>query len=404
MILWSLHIIILGALAYLLIRFVKEELKIVVFFSALGIRLVTGIIAGLMFYSLYPGTDSVSFYETSMTVIDNFSVWSIWSGDFDPGNYARQPRVIFFIQILSTLLFLSGGSYWIATLYFSFLSFVASIYFVIQFNRLFPELKPLAISCFLFLPSVLFWSSGILKDTVSFSAFIILIAQILKLYKGVRLNFLEMLIGILSLLILFKIKHYLLITALLFTGIILAIVWFKKLSGTIKWIAPIISILAFFLMTQFVHPYLTINRIPQTIYDNNTTITNNTSEEKKLGIVLENPDWVSVVKASPEALSTGLFRPNLFDKTPIWGLWHKIENFTLLSLVFLSLLIAIKNKPSVNWWLIVPSLLCILMLATLLAMTTPNLGTLVRYKNAFMPFFFLICSIWPYKYLTSKTS
>jgi len=404
MIIWILNIILIGAMGLMVYRATKNDVSMLVFATAFGLRIIASVVAGFIFYDLYPGGDSTSFYESAKNTLENHSIWSIVTGDFVPTGYSRQPRVLFFIQILSVILMLSGGSYWIASLYFALISFTASIYFVVQFGRLFPGIKPLSIVLFLFLPSVLFWSSGILKDTISYSAFVIVVAQILKVQEGVKVTWLELLIGILSLFVLFKIKHYLLITSFLFAGITLSIHWFKKQSGIWKWVVSVSTLLIFFAMTQYVHPYLKIGRIPQTIYENNQTIIEKTSSENQLDIVVEKPEWMSVVKEIPSSLYTGFFRPTIFDKTPQAGIIHKIENLVLVSLVFLSLLSWFSLRPKVNWRLILPALFCISLIATMLAMTTPNLGSLVRYRNVYLPFLFLLVSVLPFQYLTSKAS
>ncbi len=401
--LWVANIILLGTIGLAIFKICRNDLSLPILISALTLRLLAGVVAGLLFYKLYQGGDSASFYNASIRALAENSYWSILKGDFVPHGYANQPRVIFFIQILSGFLIISGGSYWIATLYFSLMSLAASVFFVVQFQRLFPDQKHNAIICFLFLPSVLIWSSGILKDTVSYSAFVIVVLLTLKFYRGARLHLVELLVGFVSLIALLKIKHYLLIISLLFLGIVIGVLFFKKRSGFLRWAVAVSVLTGFFTLTQFVHPYLTINRIPLTLYENNKSIIEKTSETNQLGIVVEEPSWLSVIKAVPESAFTGLFRPTIFDKTPLVGLGHRVENFILVSLIFLSILIMVKQKVKIDWWLITPALLCIGILATLLAMSTPNLGTLVRYKNAFVPFFFLIASALPIQFLTSKS-
>ncbi len=402
--LWIVNIVFIGFITFLLFKLAKKNLTTLTFFSALALRLLAGIAAGLIFNEVYPEGDSFGFYKTTLSALELNSYWSILSGNFEPTAYSNQPRVVFFIQVFSGILYLSGGSYWISTLYFSLISFAASLYFVVQFNRLFPRHKTIVTISFLFLPSVLFWSSGILKDTISYSAFVIVVALTLKFFKEVKFRYAEIGLGIISLIVLLKIKHYLLIISLLFAGIVICIYLYKRLTGTLKWSVPIVTLIVFLVLTQFVHPYLTISRIPQTIFENNKTITNRTSVENQLSIDLDQPNWQSVLSEVPRSLYVGLFRPSIFDKTPILGLGHKIENFLLVSLFFFSLLIFIKQKPKINWPLILPGIFCIGILATLMAMTTPNLGTLVRYRNAYLPFLFLLFSMLPFQYLTSKSN
>jgi hypothetical protein len=391
----------ISLISFLLLKSLKDKWPISLGLSALLLRFILGIIAGIIFFEVYPDSDSISFFKSASLALETNSLWAILSGEIHFGGYANQPRVIFFIQILSCLLLLTGGSYWITTLYFGLMSFGASLYFVTHFSKIFPQHKTMATYCFLFIPSVLFWSSGIMKDTLSFAAFIILVIQSLKLTNE-KMSLMEVSLGLLSIIVLYKIKHYLLITWLLYSGIVFGIYWYKKMSGALRW-TSILVIASFLTLTQFIHPYLTFDRIPQTIFGLNHQINANTDPEKQLDIIVDQPTWVAVINEIPKSLVVGLFRPNVFDSTPLLGLPHKVENLVLLTLAFLTVLLFFKEKPKINWGVLLPALFCIAVLATLLTMTSPNLGTLVRYKNAFLPFLFLIFSILPYQYFTSKS-
>ena len=404
MIFWIINIIILIAVALVLYKQVQSELSVPIFTAALGLRMTASVIAGLIFHEVYPGGDSTSFFESATVALEENSVWAIVAGDFDAVGYSRQPRVVFFLQILSVLLKLTGGSYWLASLYFAIISFAASLFFVVQFSRLYPNLKFVVVLCFLFLPSVLFWSSGILKDSISYSALVVIIAMLLKVNNGKKIMWIELVLSLLGFIVLFKIKHYLFIVSILFAGITLSIYFFRKLSGGWRWAIAIPTLVVSFAMTQFVHPYLKIARIPQTIYENNHSIIEKTEPENQLGIVVETSEWKSILVEIPRSIYAGIFSPTFFDKTPALGLVHKLENLLLTSLIFLSIFSWLLLRSKINWQLVLPSLFCIALLATILAMTTPNIGTLLRYRNAYLPFLFLVISILPFQYLTSKTS
>lgn len=401
MIYWIINSVIIILLGWLIIKTTQSVLPVVICSSGLIIRLVSGILGGILFYTLYPETDSISFFTLTNQALDEGSLWSIFNGNFDAGSYTNQPRVLFFIKVLSVFLLISGGSYWIASLYLTLLSFAASAYFVTSYIKIFNTHKTEVIIAFFFIPSILFWSSGILKDTLAFSAFLILITLTLRLHQK-RIRWYDVFLGLLFLIVLFKVKHYLLITWLIFTGILIAFQLFLKLKGATRWAVSLLVIGSFFTLTQFVHPYLNVERIPQTVYELNHQIIDSTNPEKQLAIRVEEPTWKALVMEVPKSLFVGLFRPNIFDSTPVWGIPHKIENLILTILFISSILIFIQKKPKVNWHIVIPSIVCICMLAILLTMTTPNLGTLVRYKNAFMPFLFFLVSILPYQYITSK--
>ena len=372
------------------------------FFFALILKIMAGLLMGWIFHQYYPNNDSISFYQSALRLMQDHSYWEILNGDTVYLDHINQSRVLNFEKVLVGFLLLTGKSYWLTTIYFSVISFLAFWYVVIEFHKIYPRLREVVVISFFFIPSVIFWSSGILKDTLAFCALAILVIQILKLYESERLKWWEFILSAISLVILLKIKHYLLIIFLLFCGLTLTTIAIRRMRGNLKWAVALLALATSLISTQLVHPYLRFQRLTLTVYENNLAINLRTAEEKQLGIYVEDPSIESIIQEVPRSLYTGLYKPLWLDKTPFWGLIHKIENLILLSLSIFSLIILIKERIKVNWSLVGPSLLCIALLATMLALSTPNIGTLIRYKNAFIPFFFIIVGILPYKYLMSK--
>ena len=403
MIYWVLNITLLLLLAFVCFHTINEDFSKWIFAGGLFLKCSAGIIVGLIFIYQYKSGDSLKFFElaTELLARKKASIFSLWFDGSSGMGLENEPRVFFFVKILSFFFLITGGSYWLSALYFSFVSFLASWYFIIEFVKIYPKHKVVTIISFLVMPSLVFWSSGILKGTIANAALVVLIGCVLKIYHHKKLTLVEFFIALLCGFVLLKIKHYLLVVFLLFSGMLLCIWVYHKFRSRLRWLFSTAILLISLSLTQFIHPYLTISRIPLTIYETNLAIANKTDSDAQLDIVIDNPDWISVIKEIPTALYTGLFRPSLFDSTPIWGIVHKIENLILLGLVMLTFLIAIKTRPRINWSIIIPSVVCISILASILALSTPNLGSLVRYKNAFMPFLFLIAGILPYQYLTS---
>lgn len=377
---WIIHIILIGTAAIFCKKFIRVDFPGWIYWSALMLKLLAGIILGYIFYEYYGTGDTISFFEIAQ------------------GNekLSNDPRSQFFISILIPIVKLSGKSYWITSLWLSFISFIATWNAVRILSSIFQKSKyPIAI-CILFIPTVIFWSSGILKDTFAFAALITAIVLIIKFYKHTRLSTLDLLLLIVSMFLLFEIKHYLLITTLIFGGVLVASVMLKQINGKWKWIATLLFLGLTFFSTQVIHPYLTIDRIACTIYQNNVDIQQKSNDP--ISISIEDPSILSVIRATPSALHTGLFRPSIFDSVPLWGTIHQVENLLLTILLFISLILLIKKKPKIDRPLLFASISCVLLLAIMLPLSTPNFGTLVRYKNAYMPFLFLICSILPYQY------
>ena len=384
---WAVHTIILIALSFLLWRFSKSNIPTPIFLTGLGLKLGAGIVLGLIFYKYYGSGDTIIFFEAARS-----------SGSL---NQLNQPRTEFFIYLITPLVKLSGGSYWISSLWLSFISFCGCWYLVNTLIHIHPKIKSLALGCFLFIPTVIFWSSGILKDTLAFSAIAVIVAVIHIIYHKKRVNILEILLLLVGGFILVKLKHYLFITILLYSGLMISFSIIKILNSKWKWALVLTTILAMVVGSQIVHPYLKIDRLAWAIYENNKAITVLTESSKRLDLEIENGTWQSVINEIPTAIQIGLFRPSFFDQVPKWGLIHQVENFILTTLIVFSIILLFKTNNAIDKPTVISAVVCILLLAVMLPLSTPNFGTLVRYKNAYLPYLFLISSILPYRYLTS---
>ncbi|WP_424963613.1 hypothetical protein [Ekhidna sp.] len=384
---WIIHIILLSLLAFVVFRFVKTGLPNWMFWIALCMKLAAGVILGLIFFEYYGSGDTINFFEYAKNS-------HLYNGD-------NQPRTQFFVLLLKPFVTLSGGSYWITSIYFSFISFTCFWYGSKILIAFYPHLKWVITVSLLFIPSIIFWSSGIIKDSLASAALIILVTSTIKVYHGRKINLLDAVLIVVSAFLLYKIKHYLLITFIVFGGVLFALMLFKSLSRKWKFTSFLIIIVAFF-TTQFIHPYLEIDRIPWTLYQNNSAIIEKSDAEDELDIEIQSDSWSEIWSNVPKALHAGLFRPSIYDHTPFWGWLHRAENLVLTILILMSFLLWLKEKPTVDWPLFIASVCGILLLAILLPLSTPNFGTLVRYKNAYMPYLFLISSILPYQYLASQ--
>lgn len=374
-----------------------------VIWSALFLKIIAGIILGLIYYKYYQYGDTIIYFDLALK-LSSKPLSEHWEALIHTTHLglASQPRVEFFIRLLSVFTRLAGGSYWISSCYLSLLSFFSSIYIVSTLIDVFPKLKIISIASFLFVPTVIFWSSGITKDTIGFVAFSIGVGFLLKTYKTGKFYPLDSLFSLISIVALFKIRHYLLVSWLIFFGLLSIGFLFK--SGNKKWSVAIavvvLSGVAF--LTQHIHPYLSINRIPLTLYENNREIIRKTRPANRIDLELTAPTWQEVFIHVPKAAYYGLFKPNLTDSTIIWGWLHRVENFILLVLAIFSMLLAIVNRSSVDW-VIWSGLGAILLLASMLALSTPNFGSLVRYKSIIVPYLFLIFSILPLQHLFDGT-
>jgi hypothetical protein len=97
----------------------------------------------------------------------------------------------------------------------------------------------------------------------------------------------------------------------------------------------------------------------------------------------------SYVVNLPLAIVYGLFRPLVFEAGNLWQLLVGLENSMILILFFIALWHFPKTKIFDNRFLWA-AFLFILVLDVFLAFSTPNFGTLSRYKVAYWPFFVML--------------
>ncbi len=404
MIYWIVNIAIIAIAAGLYYKQYNHGLSVWIFGSALIMKLIAGMMVGWIFYNYYQSGDTILFFEESKKIAS--LPWSEYVETLRaPSTYltSNRPRVLFFTKLLSFFTLITGGSYWLASLYLSLISFLASWFLVTTLIRITPANKNPVIFCFFFIPTIVFWSSGILKDSITFGALLYLVAISIKVYYSKKVPLLEWLIACVALFVLFRVKHYILISFIVFAGLVVFTKLIKETNLVRRITAFSIGILAI-VATQFVHPYLRFDRLALTVYETNQAILEKSDPINRLNLEIEKPALESIAKHIPMAVQIGLFRPSVFDHSTIWGWLHRLENLLLLFLFALSIILYFKIKPKIEVPLILSAVVTIILLATMLALSTPNFGTLVRYKNAFLPFFFLLCSILPYQYFTSKST
>lgn len=397
MIITAIHLVILTAFVLFLYRILGKE-EPIAFGALLALKIVAGLVVGWTAFNLYDGGDTNYFfkYAKHISVLPLGEQVSILLGN-DFKNLSKTPRTFFFIRILSIPTTLTGNSYWLSGIYFSLVSFLASWYFFICIKKNYPKLR-LATLVALFVPSIIFWSSGVLKGALSNSALLVLVALVIHLYHHKSLKWWEIIIGVLSLIILYQLKHYLLISFMAFAGLLGAFLLVKKLKTKFKWVFFIGVILIMLVGVQKIHPYLTFKRVAWALYENHHTIRDKTPIKNQLDLVLQEATLFEIIKKAPHALYIGLTKPSFFDAVPFIAIIHQIENLFLLFLMGLSIILYIKYKPPTDWLLLGTGLAVLFIFLAIITLSTPNLGTLVRYRSAYLPFLFLVVSVLPLKY------
>ncbi len=374
----------------------SDEMRLI-FWPALAVKLLAGLAVGWIYFYYYGQGDTITYWHDGRLIADkilsdplralNF-YWNDEAFEFD-SLISIRPRSLFFVKITGLIAFLSGGSYWMMALIISFCSFLGAWYLCVKTISFFPGARMAAILAFLFYPSVVFWSSGLIKESLGLGALYFLSGILLMFINHRKVDGWEWVVALVSLWIGWNLKYYwmgVFIPIAITTVLVIMISSFKpayKRFDLPIWTGLFILLL---LGATSIHPNFYPNRILRVIWENNQEFMALTSSSNAIHYHDLSPSFNSVLLNMPQALASGIFRPFTWEAHNATSMVAGIENLLLAILALMAVPSLPKLFRSPNRILVVAIITYILILATFLALSTPNLGTLSRYKVGFLPF------------------
>jgi len=308
--------------------------------------------------------------------------------------FVNQPRAFLTVKILSVIHIITFKNYWLSTIYFSLFSFYGFWMLTTILVRIYPKLTYAAIIAFLFFPSVVFWSSGITKESLSLGAMTFLVASLLGYVKLQRkLNFKELIWSVLLILLLVNLKYYYAILflpalfAIIFTGFLVG--KFRRFKSKWYWEIPIwmLSFFIIVLIGSLMHYNLNYDNLFDVIVENHDSYYGHSRPDNLIRFNQLKPEMSSFIENFPIAVFSGVFRPLIFEGGNFLKVIAGIENLLLLIISVISLNRLKNIFRSDDRILMLTIVLYTVALAGFLALSTPNLGTLFRYKLGFLPFY-----------------
>ncbi|MEJ0033163.1 MAG: hypothetical protein WDO15_23790 [Bacteroidota bacterium] len=359
----------------------------VVYWSALSLRLIAGICVGVVYKYYYGSGDTLTLFDQACKLVD-----LLYS---DPGAWLNsifrdQSRTEFFVSIVSVVNIITANNYWLTSLWFSLFSFVCSYRLVVRLDQIIPWSRVASRVALLFFPSVVFWSSGIVKEALAFGAVAILSVYFLGLMRGQKITWRSLIGIILFSYLLLNLKYYwgAVLMPSMITGLLIHYFVEKKTYN--PWILSSAWLAVFFVLViavSFMHPNFYPHQFLSVIVDNYNTY----KGSNLISYYNLSPTWTFIVINSPWALLSGLFRPTIFEASSLVEIAAGVENLLLLILVLMKLK-SIRMSAE-NRVVAFTTFAYIVVLCVFLALSTPNFGTLSRYRVGFLPFFVLMILI-----------
>jgi hypothetical protein len=254
-----------------------------------------------------------------------------------------------------------------------------------------------AVIAFLFFPSVVFWTSGMIKESIAIGGLFYLAAIFLKIWFNKKIRLPEFLLAAIMLWICWNLKYYFMA---IFLPVVLSTLLFKfifqkrrirrAVFEIVAWVA--MFILPLFLIS-FLHPNFYPERFLEVIVSNNSAY-NQLSEPGDVIVFTDLQGEVgSIIRNAPWALFSGLFRPFFWEATTILQFFSGIENSLLLLFTAIALFQIKTNKTSPHRILVLSVIVYVALLCIFVTLSAPNFGTLSRYRGAYLSFFvfLLLC-------------
>ncbi len=296
--------------------------------------------------------------------------------------------------------FFTFNRYLLNNLFFSMLSFTGIWCLFKFFYGLYPHLyKQIAIAV-LFLPNFVFWSSGVLKDPVCIGALGWITYALYEVLVKKKRLFRNTIILFIAGYFLAILKLYILISyvPIFFLFIVLKNISFVNNKFLRILLVPLLlalSVIGFLAISNKMAEEMDKFAIGELA--NNMTKTQNAysavlegnDSQFSLGVEFDGSP-VSLLKMAPAAIIASLFRPFVWEVKKISQLLSAFESLGLLLFTFFTIW-----KTGIRFFFrnIIkdPAILYCFLFAILFALfvgaTTPNFGTLVRYKIPCMPFY-----------------
>lgn len=322
--------------------------------------------------------DSDYFFDNYLQHMNN------WDRMYDTNVY-NDSRTI--IKFNAAFRLLSFGYFHVHSLFFCILSLTGTVALYRIVKKLFTNGKSILILIMFLLPSVLLWSSGMLKESILIFALGLLLLALDKI-----LHFKEKGIPILMILLTFILMIY--IKFYVLVAVVPALVCYviAHYNKRPKWLTYVPVILAFGLLALFskhIPPHMDFVEILEGKQDDFVRLAEYQDAGSKFELTDIDQSFWGIVKVVPEGVANCFIRPLPWRANSLLSIPAILENLFILGLLVIGIAQLIKKKTEIKeehknfiWF----SLVFVLLLYAIIGVTTPVAGALVRYKVPALPF------------------
>ncbi len=393
---------------------IEENPSYKYFLLGLFAKIFGGISVCLIYALYYGGGDTLNYYSDTATIVNLFlkspaDVFNFLTGPspelwyhFDDSTgypvYFSDTHAIIVVKLTFILCLLSFKSFLGMTILLASISYLPIWRLYQMFIKEFPQLTGQFAIALFFVPSVFFWGSGLLKDTITFSAVCLFASSYSYLITSKKGRLSNIVFLLISSLLLIWIKPYILFallpgSILWYGGIKLSQVNNNLVKAMTTPFLITFSMIAGYLMLRLMSLFLgdySLDNVLDKAIVTQQDLKNERYEGASFDIGSYDATVSGVLGKMPIAIVSCLFRPYLWEVYNVTMLLSGIENFIML---FFTIYLLVKLKVYNMFRLMFRHRILFftvyfsLFFSFSVGLTTSNFGSLVRYKIPGIPFF-----------------
>lgn len=394
--------------------------------SGLFAKLIGAILICLVYIYYYGGGDTVGYYKDCVAISKLFlkNPWQAIRFTFLPLDadmwfamdestgyvlYAYDIRAVRVDKIVWPLCLISMQSFFGTTMLLAFLCYLPIWRLFRMFCSEFPDLQKQFAFAIFFIPSVCFWGSGLLKDSITFAAAAQYTASFHHLLKVRTHSFRNLIYIVIASYFLIAIKPYIFFALL--PGTLLWFIGFRisNLQNRIVRSMLIPAMVVFAIGSAYVILRVmgetlgefSVNRVIEKAQVTQQDLKQEYYGGASFDIGQFDPTIPGMLKKSPKAIMAALFRPYLWEAYNPGMIISGIENLFLL---IFTIILIIRLRVIYLFTLLFRhhilffSVSFSIFFAFSVGLTSSNFGSMVRYKIPAIPFFLASLFIIRYTY------
>jgi hypothetical protein len=278
-----------------------------------------------------------------------------------------------FLKFLALLNVFSFGNYYVNLIMYSFITFFGTVAFYRVMKDVFPTQKiAVLLGCF-FLPSFIYWGSGVHKDGLIFLAISMIVFNIYFYTRERKIRVFRLTAVLLWLLLILFLRNFMLVTLL--PALIAWVVSYKVRYKPLVVFSVFYCLFALLFFTaKYIHPSLDFPAATASRQESFVRL----NGESEVTVQKLDPNIIGFVKSMPQAFYLTVLRPTFSDVKNLLGLAAFAEVY--LYLFFFVIFLIWRNKdldPDQRF-----VIFCVFFGFSVLMMvgyTVNNLGAIARY-------------------------